>query len=875
MIWYRPRRSRARVVRRLSVCLILAPVGVQADGWDCAPVPGDGGWRCSGHVPATHARPAVVQPAVMPANYSPSEVARGRPVLLPAAATGSADSPPSPERAVDSAPTPPQSEPVAPENGETEPLTAVPAESGEGVAPATRFIDPPAELAEVDDRPLYDGLTWGFCGPRPPRLGAPPADPPETGDETIYIDADDAQYDRDREHFTLLGNIDLRYGSRRVNADRMTYDRNSSDVIAIGNVFLEDPGLRIVGQQAQFNLRTDQGRIWNSGYRLSGKINARGRADQVDIVDSKLTRYRGIEYSACRPGQPDWSIKAARLKLDQHKGRGVARHARLRVRGVPLLYTPYISFPIDDRRKSGFLIPSFGNSEDNGIELTIPYYWNIAPNLDATFYPRFMSRRGTLLGGELRFLTERQEGEFYGEVLPQDNLAEEGTTRWALRLEHKARITPRILSIIDFSEVSDTGYLGDFGNSLEVTSQRNIARRGFIGYFLPKFRIYATLQDFQTIDPSILPLFEPYARLPQVKTELGPWDFGPGLRFEAEGEYDYFAHVERVEGHRGSLRPILSLPIRRSFGHLIPRADLHLTTYSLEEVEDRNSNPGYAIPSLSLDGQLIFERDIGWFGSPVLQTIEPRLFYLYTPFVDQSDAPTFDSTERTFSYASMFDVNRFTGPDRVGDANQLTVGLSSRTLSKATGLELFRASVAQILYFDDRDVQLIGLPETETTSAIVGELSARFTPHWSGRVGLQYDPNAEEFQSEKRVLSLHYETPDDTLLNVNYRFDVGRTLAQRYEDTDVSFRLPVGEQLTFVGRWFYSLLQSETVEAFGGIEYGRCCWRFRVIGRHLKNEPNTAGTTSVMMQLELAGLGSIGQTVDRFLEEGIYGYHVE
>ncbi len=674
----------------------------------------------------------------------------------------------------------------------------------------------------------------------------------------------------------MTGNVEMVQGSRYVGADKVTYDRGSTDLHAKGNTILANPGIRIAADEAEMNLESDKGNLTDVEYRLSGKSNARGSADRAELVHPELTRYENIVYTSCRPGQKDWTLDAKKLELDQSTGRGVARNAKLRVRGVPVLYTPYLSFPIDDRRKSGVLVPSIGQSEDNGIDITVPYYWNIAPNMDATFFPRLMSERGAMLGTEFRYLTERQHGELYGEILPKDDKFEGNPTRWAYRIDHRGRWSPRWSSTIDYNAVSDDEYLEDFGDNLELTSKRNIQRRGDLAYSADRWQLRARLQDYQTVDSSIRPINRPYGRLPEVLLTTSPLQFDSGLQLGVGAEYNYFEHNAKVHGNRATLRPYAAWPLRKSYGHLTPQLNLYLASYGLQDQDAGESDsPSYAIPSFNLDGELIFERTARWFGQESLQTLEPRIYYLYTPFKDQDDIPVFDSIELNFSYFSMFRPNRFTGTDRIGDANQLTLGLTSRTLAMDSGLELLRASVGQILYFRDRDVQISGPPEDESSSSVAGELSARLLQDLTGRATFVWDPNQENDQYRKHAVELHYQTSEDRLLNLAYRFDQGTSEATRYEDTDLSFRVPVNPQLQFVGRWYYSLLNSQTVEAFAGVEYGRCCWRVRLLGQHLKNRPDSAGSNTFMVQMELAGLGSIGQQVDKFLERGIYGYHAD
>jgi LPS-assembly protein len=717
---------------------------------------------------------------------------------------------------------------------------------------------------------------WEYCGRRPLRLG-PAQLPPQPGEkDPVSIAADNLSYDKTNDILRLDGDIELAQGSRRIRSDALTYDVDEEEVSAKGNVDLAQPGLRARGTEATLNLKTNRGFVRNPSYRFSGPVNARGTAELAELFEDGSSRYRDIVYSTCRPGQRDWDIKAAELEIDQQEGRGVARHARLRVAGIPTLYTPYISFPIDDRRKTGLLVPTIGNSDSSGFELMTPFYLNIAPNMDATLFPRYMSRRGLLLGSEFRVLTRKHSAELYAEGIANDRQYEGGESRSALRLAYRGRFGAHWSASGIFNEVSDDEYLADFGNTLELTSVRNIERRGQLNYLGKGWRARLLLQDFQTIDPAIGPRNRPYARLPQLKLVVKPRRLKAGVELGLDAEYDFFEHNAKVHGHRVAARPYVAWPLRRPFGHLIPRVSFYGATYDLrEQGDDEPGAPGYAIPSVNLDGKLIFERDTEWLGRQALQTLEPRLSYLYTPFEDQEDIPVFDSSELTFSFASLFRPNRFSGRDRIGDANQLTLGLTSRTLDRDSGRELFRASVGQILYFRDRDVQIAGPPEVTSSSALVAELSARLLQGLSGRLSLQWDPNEEREQTEKRALSLQYQGGDDRLVNLAYRFDVARSPANSYEDLDLSMRVPVGKQVNLVGRWYYSLLNSQTTEAFAGIEYGRCCWKLRLLGRHLKNRADTNGENSVMVQLELAGLGQFGQDIDKLLERGIYGYYSE
>lgn len=732
---------------------------------------------------------------------------------------------------------------------------------------------PGAARASVDY--LHRGLEWDQCGPR---KGANVSILGNEDDTTpIDIVADRVDYDRRGERIELRGTVEITRPGQRLEADRATYASASGQTEASGDVFLDYRGLRLQGDRADYNLDTQTGEIEHARYRLSGSANLRGSATRAELLDPARSRYEDIVYTTCAPGNDDWSIRASTLELDRDSGMGVARNARLRVADVPVLYTPYLRFPIDDRRRSGLLIPSFGSSSETGTDITIPYYWNIAPNMDATLMPRYMSTRGLMLGGQFRYLSPHQQIEINAELLPEDRKNPEEGVRGALRVLQNGYYAGWYSSI-DYASASDDQYLEDFGNRLDVTSLRNLSQRADFGYTGEGWRTLIRLQQFQTVDTSITPENRPYGQLPHLELELDPQRWNGLLEYRFQGQYDYFDHSNAVHGSRLVAVPSVRIPIRRSFGYLIPQARVYYTGYELQDQQDGlPERPSHLIPSFDLDGKLVFERETNWFGSSALQTLEPRIYYLLTAYEDQSDTPRFDTTALDFSFASLFRANRFTGYDRIGDENRLTLGLTSRTIADDSGRELFRASIGQIYYFDSRRVRLYGdEAEEDVSSSVAGEFAARLSQDWSARASVQWNPNETEDPWEKRVLQLRYAPEPNRLVNLSYRYNLGnQTGSERYEDADLSFQLPLGDRTRLVGRWLYSMLNDETIEAFAGIEYGRCCWRLRLLGQHLKTSSERDGSTSVMLQLELAGLGSFGNPIDKLLERGIYGYHTD
>lgn len=724
---------------------------------------------------------------------------------------------------------------------------------------------------------MHDGLPWEFCGPRPARFGPAPTSEPLAADTPVDVDTGALTYQQDSGILVLSGGVDVRRAQERVVADRLTYDRNTGDIKTEGATLLDRPGLRMIGDRALLNLETDQGQMHDVSYRFSDSANLRGTADLAELLNPSQTRYSGLVYSTCPPGTNAWSIKASKLKLDQDEGIGVARDARLRIKGVPVAYTPYLRFPIDDRRRSGFLIPTIGTSDESGFELTVPYYWNIAPNLDATLSPQFLSERGLLMGTEVRYMTRRDRGRIEAEFMPNDAKYDGDSPRWAVNLEEDGTWLGRFRTLLEYSAVSDDQYLQDFGNGLDITSTRRLLQRGALTYAGRGWSLLTALEGYQTVDPETTPEQRPYGRLPQVLFNLNPVKVGAGLHASVNAEYDYFDHNHIVYGQRLAMQPSLSLPLRRSYGHLTPRVSLNLSGYDLSNTApSQPTSPSHSIPTVEVDGKLVFERDRSWFGNSAVQTLEPRLYYLYTPFEDQSETPVFDSSVLNFNFVNLFRNNRFTGRDRIGDANQITTALTSRFLDADTGEEMLRLSVGRILYFADRLVQIDRPVQTASESPIAGEVSARLFDQWRGRASFEWDPNEDTEQWGRRTLQLQYsEAEARRLVNLAYRFDRGTSLENRYETTDLSFQMPVSNRVNVVGRWLYSLETEETSDAFAGIEFGQCCWKVRVLGRHFKNRADNAATTSVMLQVELAGLGAFGSSVDSFLQREVYDYQVE
>ncbi|MFC1603072.1 LPS assembly protein LptD [Pseudomonadota bacterium] len=719
---------------------------------------------------------------------------------------------------------------------------------------------------------LDRGLDWNQCRLSQFRMAAEPKDiSPDDG--RTYINADAAEIAQNDEVGTFTGNVDVTRGGSLLSADEVQHDNKNDLLNASGNVYYQDSSLRIEGEKAQFNLAVDQGYIEPAEYRLPAAM-ARGTATRAEQVNKDQAHFDNIEYTTCRPGDNSWVLRAKTMDTDQVSGRGEATHVRVALGGVvPIFYSPYISFPIDDRRKTGFLAPSIGKTDETGTDISIPYYLNLAPNYDATITPRSMSRRGLMLAGEFRFLTKNHGGVVTGEIIPDDDRAPEnvGSTRGVLSIKERGQLAQNLILDMDINHVSDDEYLDDFGGSLAASAGRQMERRADVTYHGSDWSIKGRIQHFQSTDQALAPTSEAYRRLPQIKFSLERPDQPFGLTYHLDAEYVQFDHRAKVEGHRYDLHGGLSMPILRPWGFFTPKVTARFTGYSLDNqsVGDPD-DPERFIPTLSIDGGLFFDRETNWFGSAIVQTLEPRAFYLAIPHKNQDDQPNFDTSGNGISFPNLFRENRFNGADRVGDANQLTLALTSRIIQDATGKELFSASVGSIFYFRDRKVQLSrnAAYDEDSTSAIVAEATARLADAWTARATGEWDPHRDERNTTQISYQLNYLDDEQRIFNIAHRYN--RDVS---EQTEMSTRWPITSHLSLVGRWQYSLLHNRTMEGFGGFEYDGCCYVVRVVGRRYVNEiDDEKANEAVFVQLELKGLSSFGSDIVTLLDEGIFGY---
>ncbi|MEO0317196.1 MAG: hypothetical protein RL404_873 [Pseudomonadota bacterium] len=671
--------------------------------------------------------------------------------------------------------------------------------------------------------------------------------------------------------------VEITRGSTVVNADTVHYDIVDDRVDAEGDVRVVREGNRFNGAKLKLKLDTGVGFMDSPVYRLLRK-NAQGYAERIDFESESIaTVQRGI-YTTCEGPAPDWYLKTSKLTLDDETGVGYAKSAVLMFKGVPVGGAPQISFPITDERMSGFLAPSIATSSSSGLQVTTPYYWNIAPNHDVTFYPRYIAKRGLMLGADVRYLEEAYAGETRFEFINDDQRA--GATRYNFSSKHNQALAPGLTLSTDLNLASDDDYAKDFPashvwNRLGVT-RRLLPQSLTVAYGTYDWEASFLLHQFQVLqDPlkKIDPL--PYSRLPQITVSNFNYD-DRHWEFVMNSQFTSFVHPTLEQGDRIILNPRVSYNVFQDPGYFVrPSFSVHSTAYNLEHVTDPlMTAPTRVLPTFSLDSGMVFERDIGMFGRDAIQTVEPRVFYTRTPFKAQNSNlyPNFDTSEADISYAQIFKENRFVGDDRIGDSNQVTLALTSRFL-ETNGAERLRTAIAQRYNISEPRVGLGSEQQaTEAKSDILLLTSGRISREM--RVDANFQYNQVKSEVDRMNVGVFWTPEPMKVLNVQYRRDtrnLPNILNTNFELIDVSGQWPLGGGWYGVGRLNYLLDEKRVGQSLAGLEYQADCWIFRAVGQRL---PTATGVvnTSLFFQIEFNGLSSLGINPMRVLRTNIPGY---
>jgi LPS-assembly protein len=760
-----------------------------------------------------------------------------------------------------------------------------------GIMPVARAEDPPCPSQITPPAPA------GTTAPSAP-AGTPPAaaaaaklrPPPLAAGGNISITSDQATLGADG-NATLNGNVEVRQGEREIRANELEYNTNNNSMHSDSHIDYQDPLVHVTGTGGSYSPQA--GAEFRSAEFDLRQRAARGAAQEMSLTPDGTIHLRGVTFTTCPLRDQSWQMKAESIVLDTNDKVGTGRDAHIDFLGVPLVYLPWVSFPLSTERQSGFLFPGIGNTSINGAQLSVPYYWNIAPNADFTFQPIYYTKAGADLGGDLRFLTQNQRGELDWNYLPDDPAF--GGSRSRVQLTDVAELPDDIRLGVNAENVSDTTYFEDFSNGPEGASTAFLERRATLSYRSENWSIDGEAQQYQTVDYTLLQADRPYARVPRIAVD-SDYAVGPEglLHYGFDSEVVDFQHSEEPDivttGWRMDVMPQAALDLTGAGYFLRPAFAWRVTQYELDTLGpgQLERSPSRSLPIASVDSGLQFERPSGSHDQRKL-TLEPRILYVDVPYRNQEQLPVFDTAVPDLNPVELFRTNRYVGADRVSDGDELSAGITSRLLDAENGRQFISATLGQTYYFQSPRVTLPGeIPITGKRSDVVAQLALTAFQDWSADAGVQWDPQNE--RSERTLVNLQYKPAPNAVVNFAYRYErfitaeevyqgVPQLIQQGFDQLELSGAWPIKRNWNVFVRDVYSLRDpgvdhSTELERFAGFEYRACCWRIRLGARRYVNshDPTAAQTTGVWLSLELAGLASVGSASDTSLAEEIRGY---
>ena len=657
----------------------------------------------------------------------------------------------------------------------------------------------------------------------------------------------------------LRGDVTVMTDGRELHCDRLDYIAATQELKMSGTVRLEDAAVRVIG---------DAGNYGNNGAEFSHaqfellQHPGRGEAESIDMHQPNIIELQQVSYTSCPKNATDWELRARRITLDTKNLRGVGHHTVVVFKGVPILYLPWISFPLSDARQTGFLYPTLGSSSRNGATFSIPWYWNIAPNQDFTGTPTYYSRRGVNVDGEYRFLTQDGQGIARADFLPNDQLT--GQDRSWQRLEAVQGLGDRWRAQVNVQNVSDTHYFEDFGQGPLASSTVFLPRDFSVTSRDDTWQLAAQYLNYQTLDDQLPQDQRPYEQAPRLTAD-GRWPTGSGLSADLASELIDFRRDTGAIGWRGWAQPGIGYDYTRPGFYVRPHAAWDLTTYRLSDNGAGDDTINRSLPVLTIDSAMQLEREAGRQGTRIV-TLEPRVKYTYIPYRNQDAIPVFDTDLPDPNYVSLFATNRFVGLDRIGDANDLTLGVTTRMLETRTGQQYLSATLGQSVHLTQPRVTLPGqAPDTGKRSDLLANIDLTAYRHWNLHYELAWNPQSS--QTEKSILSLQYLRSGTQVVNLDYRYTRGSV-----DQADASTAWPVGRHWDLYARGVYSFLDHRGTDAFAGFQYHENCWGLRFVVRDAVTSRTGARETSWVLQLELNGLSSVGSGANSFLHGSIQGY---
>ena len=676
-----------------------------------------------------------------------------------------------------------------------------------------------------------------------------------TIDAASYIPTDEGIW-------TIGGDVCIRMGEQRIVTKELIYDDPNQFVTIESELTYSDGKQKMDAQSAKVNLEKEEATLSNVYYQINAS-KANGKAGEI-TTDKKISQLKELTYSTCPKDDQQWYIQAQSADLDQENQVGTFRKMALKFKGVTLFYLPYAKMPLSDKRQSGFLLPEISNSSINGFELATPYYLNIAENMDATITPRIITKRGAMLGAEFRYLGNSFKGDIYADFLPSDKL--EKKDRGYVEFNHRQTFNSNWSLNSRLSNVSDKQYFEDFGNNIYSTSQSHLYSHLSIQGTGDNWLFKGVLNDYQIISENIALNRQPYQSLPKLEYSWFNNNYSSTLNYGLDSQWNSLYREESITANRLDIMPYIEKSFQNKYSRFTPRLAYRYTNWDYSDSENSTISTlrtNRSLPIVSLDYSLNFEKQ---FSDGRFSTIEPRLFYLYSSYQDQQNIPLFDTHELTFGSGLLYQPNAFSGADRQSDANQISLGVTQRHFDQS-GIEKWNITLGQIVYFEDRKVQLDNSIETRTTSPIISEINY-FYDNWKATMSLHWDTVVDK--SERALLKIQHKGKNNSLFNFAYRFRQGKI-----EQLDSSVVLPIGVNNRFIARWNYSMDENKTIEALAGFEHKNCCWATRIVGRRYVYNEQGDVNNGIFFELQLNGLGSLGRNPRRLLKQSILGYSEE
>ena len=706
----------------------------------------------------------------------------------------------------------------------------------------------------------------------------------------------------------LQGQVEISQGNRQLQSDKAQIDHKGGKVFLEGNIKFREPGLLLMGKNANIDTANRNLTIEEATYVIHD-ASAIGSAKKLQRSEQGTIVIDEASYSTCEPNQVGWKLVTKQIEIDQQSGWATVKNARFDVRDVPVFYFPYFKFPIDDRRTSGLLLPDISINQENGIDYNQPIYWNMAANYDAIISPRFIQHRGFGIEGEFRYLNEWSKSKlstaFLGndkggnnddDIDPATGLhAYEGDNRYRVNLTHRGGMHRPWSTYIDYNRVSDLDYVRDLGNMvIDETSKTHLQQYAHANYETKHWTYQIASHDYQVITQG---LNEHYSVLPKISVD-GHYRAAGNISINLHHQYAYFRHPDKtkVEGDRKLINYSVAWDKHWRWGFFKPQFQFKYLGYNLSQLESAQNpsldlNPEISAPIFSLDAGAFFERNLNW-NKGFLQTLEPRIFYLDSPYKNQSALPDFDTRQHTLSFDSLFRDTRFVGGDRISDDNRITLGFTTQFIDRSSGQQAFHASIAQSIYFKDRRVALNSNQSVEDLmdnrrekSKIAVEMGGRVGKNW--RLISDFIYSEANSQFEKVSFGAHYNDRKKRLFNFSYRYTnradrtiEGQVLNQSINQSNISAFIPLSPSFNLVGRWNHDFTNNRELEVFAGFEYNNCCWRTSLIAfRSLRRddellfpERDLNARNGFAFKVEFKGLGGSGRRVDTMLNNGIFGY---